>query len=429
MADHTPTRKSGRARKRNHKYTDDLFETLDLAISDGDDPISLTRPEEGAEVDEDFNMDQVIDEPEISAEEASSGADSSESSAVATPEEAEDDEIPEGQLLEYEEKPKRRVPWRPMPDFHSKGLSDRKVDIAHGSQKVFLDKIIGTSKEDAANYSIGREKWGNNISLPSKQPNSQKSGGMAHPVHHTAKQREMEATVGWDWYYLQGGKDFFAQRQKVRGLSTEDGSHYVPQLTTSSHGVLMGPYGKQKLFSIPLMQSLNIDDAWAEARTAHHSHTGSTTGQKRSSKRQDGYVLNIGSSIQCLEWAPNHEHRQYLAISAVSRTDFARLKQCTTAPAYTPLPGPSSIQIWALSASTTQGEKTITPPQLRLVICTEWGYARHLEWCPMPRKSRDGDTEDGIYLGLLAGIWADGCVRVLDVHLEKRGLSTTRYSM
>lgn len=429
MAHTTPTRTSGRKRDRSKKYTDDLFETLNLEISDGDDPNPSRKPAEDAQDDGDFDVDQVFEEPELSIEEDLSAAEASEGSPIATPDETERDEPSDDQLSEEAGKPGRKKLWKPPPEVHFRGLGERKHEIAHGSEKGFIDSLIGTAKADVATYLKARDMWANNVSLPSKYIGGRDSGGMCHPFNHAPKQREIEATVGWNWYYLKGGKVSFQQRQITQVLSAEGGAHYVPKLAESSHGVLMGPYGKQKLFSLNFLQCLNIDDAWSQARAANPTPNGFTPVQKTPSKRQDGWVLNVGSSVQCLDWAPNHTNTQYLAVSTLQAKNTPQHRFSSTAPAYTAQPGPSSIQIWAVAKSDIQGEEVSLPPQLSLVICTEWGHATQLKWCPMPRSAQDNETERRVFLGLLASVWADGCARVLDVYLEVQRDNGTQYGM
>jgi len=427
MADATPTRKSGRKREKSRKYTDDLFETLNLEISDIDDPTPSRRRAEDEQDDEDFDVDQVFEEPELSVEENLSAAEASEGSPIDTPVESERDEMSDDQLSEAAGKPRRKRPWKPPPEMHFRGLAERKNEIAHGSEKGFLDSVIGTAKGDVATYLKARDMWANNISLPSKHIGGTDSGGMHHPFNHAPKQRDMEATVGWNWYYLEGGKEYFQDRQTTQALSAEESAHYVPKPAESSHGVLMGPYGKQKLFLITFLQCLDIDDAWSQARGANPTSKGFTPVQKTPSKRQDGWVLNVGSSVQCLDWAPNHTNTQYLAISTLQAKNSRQQGFSNTAPAYTARPGPTSIQVWALGESDLQGEKAYLPPKLSLVICTEWGHAQQLKWCPMPRVAQDDETESRVYLGLLAGVWADGCARVVDVYLDEQ--DGTQYGM
>jgi transcription factor C subunit 6 len=429
MADIIPTRKSGRKRERSKKYTDDLYETLNLEISDGDDLIPSRRPGEDAQDDEDFDADQVFEEPDLSVEENLSVAEASEGSPIATPGESERDEMSDDQLSEEAGKPKRKKKWKPPPEVHFRGLAERRNEIAHGSEGGFIDSVIGSAKADVATYLKARDMWANNISLPSKHIGGRDSGGMRHPFNHTPKQREIEATVGWNWYYLEGGKVSFQQRQTTRVLSAEESARYVPKLADSSHGVLMGPYGKQKLFSLTFLQCLNIEDAWSQARAAKPTPSGFTPLPQTPSKRQDGWVLNVGSSVQCLDWAPNHTNTQYVAISTLQAKKMPQQGFSNTAPAYTPQPGPSSIQIWAVAKSDIEGEDAYLPLQLSLVICTEWGHATQLKWCPMPRVAQDNEAESRIFLGLLASVWADGCARVLDVYLEAQKDDGTQYGM
>lgn len=426
MAEDTPPRKSGRSRKTSRKYTDDLFETLDLEISDDDSLIPIRIRDEEADNDEDFDVEQVISEPELSVEDESSAVEASEGSGIVTPEELEGNESSDGQLPEYTESRRKKYPWKPITNTHFRGVVDTKFDVSHGSQRLFLERIVGTEEGDVTSHRSAVLKWANEVSLPTKDSRGSDAGGMCHPFNHTPKQREMEATVGWDWYYLEGGKQCFTKKQKIRTLSSGDITKYVPRPTQDGVTVLMGPYGRQRLFSISFMHSLNIDQAWSQAPAINPVKSGFTPVQKTPTKRQDGWVLNVGASVQCLDWAPNHRDIQYLAVSTIPTNENSYRGESSTAPAYTSLPGPSSIQIWA----TGKREDEFLPPQLRLIMCTEWGHAKQLKWCPMPRAARDGAGESRISLGLLAGVWADGYVRVLDLYvLENREMSSTRYSM
>ena len=55
-------------------------------------------------------------------------------------------------------------------------------------------------------------------------------------------------------------------------------------------------------------------------------------------------------------------------------------------------------------------------------LCPDWGDPRQLKFCSTPREERDGYGEDGhrLRLALLAGVWADGFVRVLDLRVDRR---------
>jgi transcription factor C subunit 6 len=88
-------------------------------------------------------------------------------------------------------------------------------------------------------------------------------------------------------------------------------------------------------------------------------------------------------------------------------------------------PYPCTLQLWEFKSKKT-GERTSTldmdfEPQLRLGLCSDWGDLRRMAWCPMGRAKRNedekGDTE---HIGLLAGIWGDGTLRVLDIKIQRK---------
>lgn len=432
MADDTPMRRSGRKRESNRKYKDDVIEPVELAeqleYSDEGDATPLrVLDADDSDDDEEFYSDQSINGPELSADEELSGAEASDDSSIATPAESEADELLYDDLSELDDTPKRKWKPKPVPTTHFRGISDRGVDASHTSEQCFVDRIIGTAREDQDYYARTRDTWANNVTLPYRRPDGPGSEGMSLPYQHTGDQRAMEATVGWDWYYVKGGQTWFQARQKVVALSAEEGVQYVANSTRNSGALLMGPYGRQKLFSIAPRKSLNLNEAWSKAQAAGQTNDEPAQTQTTSAARQEGWVFNVGSGVQSLAWAPNQLDTQYLAISTLPSNSHVRLQKPEFAPAYTPSPGPSSIQIWALPRSTLSVATASQRPDLRLLICTEWGYARQLKWCPVTRRSREEAKHCQVSLGLLAGLWADGYVRVLDVCLEERGDAGTQY--
>jgi transcription factor C subunit 6 len=80
----------------------------------------------------------------------------------------------------------------------------------------------------------------------------------------------------------------------------------------------------------------------------------------------------------------------------------------------------SAIQIWSFT-STEDGELDNTKePKLEAVICTDWGALKRMRWCPVaPADSVDLFEEGTVHLGLIAGVWSDGKVRILDVSWPK----------
>lgn len=412
-------RKSGRQRVPNKKYTVDAFESLDIFSSESEVDLEVLQQLQDSKNDDDFPEDHVDD----NEDEESLANDVSDGSAILTPEEEYEDahsyasSVPEECDLRsiskgYKRKP-RDCASNKDADVHSRGMSENpmKVDYDRSRFKMFS----GSGAEDILHLVRSRDQWAANPILPCRK-------NMYHQVSHTDEQRLMEATVGWDWYYDEGGQESFAEKQDVQVLSLEKGIAYMPKLTPSTHSFLMGPYGRQKVFSLALSQTLELEEAWKIA-------SGSSEHNPRSSKiRRLGWMLNVGTRVRCLDWAPNHcGDIQYLALAATSASNSTRAPTPVEAPAFTPsCPAPSSIQIWAFDSSKIS-EVPIKTPELRQVLCTEWGEVTQLKWCPVPRANRDEDALGKISIGLLAGIWGDGCARVLDVQLQQGQEADTRY--
>lgn len=442
MADPTPTRKSGRKRVPNRRYSVDPLEGLEAHNLDQEKGVEPSQLIENDSDDADFSAEQaaaaaeveVDDEDELVADDAVEG-----SAVGASSEERQDaawNASPSGSENEREA-PRRRVSgvasyiqseWKkkhPNSSLRSRGMAEVKSSEA---KEMYLKTLYGTGVEDLVNITRSRDQWVGDVSLP-RRASDDGMKGMRRFFSHTEDKREMEATVGWDWYY-EKGRDMFAKKQKMRSISDSEGRNYIHKPTKSSHSVLLGPYGKQKLFSLSQLECLELGEAW-KAATADNSESAKDERQSRNGGRA-GWMLNVGTGVRCLDWAPNHDgDTQYLAIVTSESRSAAKKELHTVSPAFTPSPPSSScIQIWALSSSVEPGQKGLinsrTEPQLRLVICTEWGPVKHLKWCPMPRKSRE-ELEGKISTGLLASVWGDGCVRVLDVQMDKDRIADTSY--
>ena len=428
--DLTPTRKSGRQRVPNKKYTDDLFKEIDQEISDEDEvsaPKTVRRRrEQSPKIDEDFDIEEVAPEPELSGDGESSAGAVSEGSRIATPDASDDD--PGVDISSPGEKARRKTKTKPPLEVHSRGLAEKLILLSHRSEVAFIKEIIGENIDDLMNFEKARNKWAYNVTLPTQYSDHRGWGGMRRPFNHTSDQRKMEATVGWDWYYSEGGRALFAKNQNTEILlSASESTDYLPKPNSNNQSLLMGSYGRQKLFSIPFLQCLNINDAWSQALTADNTDAEAFI-NNTARKRQDGWILNVGTSVQCLEWVPNQStNTQYFVVSTAKSKSSILKNLSETAPAYTPLPGVSCIQIWSFVAPRRLSEDSEVPPALRLLICNNWGHAKQLKWCPTPREIRERDTTYPLSLGLLAGVFADGYVRVLDVALDELSQSSTSY--
>ena len=422
MAQVNPLRKSGRQRVPNQRYTIDAFEGLDILSSDSDVNLEALQQLQDSKNDHDF-PDDFVDGNE---DEESLADGVSDCSAILTPEEeyegahsyaSSDPEEPElrGTSKRNTRKPRDHTSTRDA-NVHSRGMIENLMRSDHERSRVRL--FSGSGVEDILHVVRSRDQWAADPTLPCRK-------NLCHQVSHTDEKRQMEATVGWDWYYDQGGRESFAEKQKIQTLSLEEGVSYLPQATHSNLSFLMGPYGRQQVFSLALSQSLGLEEAW---NTAFGSSAPGSQESRSCKRRRHGWMLNVGTRVRCLDWAPNHHgSTQYLALAVAKALTSTRPATPIEAPAFTPsCPAPSGVQIWAFDASNNSMGPT-RPPELQQVLCTEWGEINQLKWCPVPRTKRNEDTLGKISIGLLAGVWSDGCARVLDIQHEKEQGATTSY--
>ena len=421
MPQSNPVRKSGRQRVPNKRYTADAFEGLDALNSDSEKGLEELQQLQDQKNDHDFPEDHLGKDED----EESLAYDVSDGSAVLTPEEENEDAHSYASLDAAEERGPRKTPKGHKrkakdhssnvdADVHSRGMLENPTKFDHERSRLRL--FSGSGVEDILHVVRSRDQWAADPTLPSRE-------NMCQLISHTDEKRQMEATVGWDWYYDEGGRESFAEKQQVRMLSLEEGLPYLPDPTDSSHSFLMGPYGRQKVFTLALSQTLGLEEAWDGTSGLS---TQNPEGSRNSKRCRHGWMLNVGTRVRCLDWAPNHYgDTQYLALVVAKASSSTHVAMPTEAPAFTPsCPAPSSVQIWAFDAS-DKSIDSARPPELRQVLCTEWGEITQLKWCPVPWAARNEDALDKIFIGLLAGVWGDGCARVLDVQLKKeRGTST-----
>lgn len=426
MADTTSVRKSGRQRVLSKKYTVDAFEGLDILDSDSEENATVWPQLQDTKGDDNYSGEIPSEgEGETLAEKVSDG------SVILTPLEDYEDahscasSNPE-MIANTSKTAKRKVKDREShrePNFYSRGMPENPMKA--DSSRISTNILSGSGVEDIRHIVKSRDQWAADPILPRRSK-------MCPSFTYTEEKRHIEATVGWDWYYDHGGRQFFAERQKIRLLSRDEGIKYTRTLTQSSNRFLMGPYKRQTVFDLLTSQSLDLDQAWNAAATTvtdQQSHPNGTYTKKR---RRLGWMLNVGARVRCLDWAPNHDgETQFLALATAQPSNSTPKPPPMEAPAYTPSPSsPSSIQIWALPINATldiaNSVEPIQPPELCLLICTEWGHVSQLKWCPVPRDGRGNHADGKVFIGLLAGIWQDGLARVLDVYLE-RGQHTVKF--
>ncbi|KAL9602368.1 MAG: hypothetical protein Q9219_001934 [cf. Caloplaca sp. 3 TL-2023] len=429
-------RKSGRQRQPNRKYFNEVT-TLDILSSASEEETQTWRRLSPSDDDDDeFDATQVAEELNNAEEDVVSSVDAaSEGSGIATPQEdlddaasyasadvpqpREDGPLPPRRTMDSAGLYKRRK--RPKDGTHSRGVAETVAPQAKGSKADYLYSLVGNAPQDLLHMARSRDQWCEDVAVPSN-PNSDGSKGMRHFFSHTKEKRQMEATEGWDWYYVHGGQQHFEEVQRSHPLSATEAVAYIPQPAQKERTVFMGPYGMQSRFDLPTFQSIALDQAWKQSLRTGDSAEAEPE-KPRDQDRRNGWMFNVGTGVRCLEWAPNQSgDTQYLAISTLQPKNTEQIGRLKFSPAFTPQSFPSSIQLWSFSSATVSNRESLLdsdlPPRLRMVICTDWGDAKHLRWCPMPRTFRYSDYDNKkTPIGLLAGVWSDGHVRVLDIHL------------
>ena len=365
-----------------------------------------------AEDDEDFPEAQAVVEPE---DESSLAEELSDGSGIKTPVEEYEDAHSYASTDGEEpisDKVVSRKGHRAQrdPNVHSRGMPENPFSSEGKYTRINL--FAGQGAEDIAHVVKSRDQWAMDPTLPRRSK-------LCHLFSHTEEKRQMEATLGWDWYYDQGGREVFARRQSSRVLNMEEAADYIPEPSCKSHSFLMGPYGKQKLLTLSPSQSVVLDPALSKAGPvmAWQLPQGNA---RRDKRRGDGWMLNVGTRVRCLDWAPNHDGgTQYLAIAVAQSKSSLGGGLSKEAPSFTPSPlTPAAIQIWAFATSSApETESSLNSernPELRTVIASEWGFVSQLKWCPVPRTPRNQDVYGytSTSIGLLAGVWGDGYARV-----------------
>ena len=426
-----PLRRSGRSKVPSKRYSANAFDDLELPESSEDEHAAVATPEEDVANDDDFTMEQV--EEDVQDESAGSEEAASDSSGVKTP-------AMEGDVHEaFEVRENGRVTRQPAQDIvlsgrarstpessvlrqskgetHSRGIN--LVDNSKGKYDL-LKAMFGSHQEDLVPFLLSRDHWFNDLIYPSRHSQEPYGGGLGVYPGFTEEMRTKEATGAWDWYYVEGGRQNFVKRQGKSQLSNVQGALHLPQ-SSESHRFLMGPYGNQTLHQLRPFEGVDLAQAW---RFPTPESCDTPAEQPSLDCSRKGYIFNAGSKVICLDWAPNQSgDDQYLAIGTTIKPPETVKKVSAFEPSE---PYKSSIQIWHFSVAALQIPFSRSPA-LAEVICSEWGSIREFKWCPVQRLNPCMDEENDISLGLLASVWSDGNIRVLDVTIDRSSLRSTSF--
>lgn len=449
-----PLRRSTRSRIPNKRYNDNPFEDLDILNSASEIERETQEILSDGDEDDEFalekaNQNEGIEEEEISFEEGLSDG-----SGIATPADEDNISISSTDALPNKadghasrntarDKVKAKLAARKLKqgkfESHIRGVQDPIHGFIHGARLEHVLSIFGPDTKDIGHFARCRDQWLGDTVLPSRT-NPQGTRGFHSDFSFDGKGRS-KANAEWHWYYGQGGRERLTEKQKSHSLSADEAIQFVPRPTNSTQAFLMGPYGNQKLCKLPYLSVFPLDDAWEHADQTDPDRPSSLKNKRKRGKRRtrrrdrEGWLLNVGTGVRCMDWVPNqHGETQFLAVSTLQPKYSQLQAPSKQAPGFTPSIGlRSSIQVWSFSVSTAPDQQpkldANQPPQLSLIICSEWGEPRYLKWCPIPRDFPGEGSRDNIPLGLLASIWTDGYARILDISIPKsESATTTNYS-
>lgn len=431
-----PGRAPRRAAAATQKYTVDAFDSIkDLVVASSDS---------GSDTESDTALDDAKD-PEVPAaivEEAIEEGDdvvsegelvntSDEERAVRHSKNTEIDDIVDFDVREkrVQPQPRKRLvdesEIHALPAFSTEGQKPGQLGrgrVTRGIPETFSKKgkelrviqSIGPGEEDLVAHVQTREKWLNDVTLPSRKTRKDRSGGLHHSFYHPEEQRQKEIQQGWEWYHEQGGRDFFQKYQRIGILHGDQGREDFERPLSSSDPFLTGPPQQPKLFTgLTPGAAVNTGDAWINASGHKEKHS---------------WVFAAGGRVQCLEWVPNQAGcYQYLAVTVVPENKSRIPKKSY---AYSESSYGAHLQIWEFASLPPLRNESAAidfskRPWLRAVFSFDWGMIKKMRWCPLPTRARQG-VED-IQLGLLAGVWDDGKARILDLQIPNGKPHETQY--
>jgi transcription factor C subunit 6 len=324
---------------------------------------------------------------------------------------------------------KRRPPNNeiaPSPDeIHFRGIMDPKDHVA---KPMHYALTFGSDERDLLSAMYMRDRWfrGIDACLPTRFALEQPEGsdyGYGPTLGIEPADVETERTTGWDWLYNDTGKKL-RKKQTLSKISETDAlQNYFPAPKNEKHTVLMGPANQQTPIHLGYRESYNFGEIWKDIKARKSDQSAQT-------QVREGWLMNFGSKVQCMAWAPNQDGlSQYMAVVAPLSDEQKKIYHPAgsepLSPFYPTPPYSCALQLWEFKGKKT-GERTNTlnmdfEPRLRLALCSEWGDLRRMAWCPMGReRRREDETGDREHIGLLAGIWGDGFLRVVDVSIQRK---------
>ncbi|KAL1649006.1 hypothetical protein SLS61_006528 [Didymella pomorum] len=287
--------------------------------------------------------------------------------------------------------------------MRSRGIADFSKQ---GGQEVRLKDLFGPASSDLSPIRMTRDEWKLQEALPIH------GVGVKRSFFESGEARAKDEKQLQAWY-ADTGRAEFMKVQITSTLTQEQGSKYMLNEGRESINVLMGVAKSPKVYPLKKNAFVNVADPFKDKD------------QRR------GWLFHLGSRVQEAQWMTNEDGRtQYLAVATQQRDMTAepapRMEQAS-APAFSATrPFAASIQIWAFESTKNGAMGTSKEPRLAIVICADWGAPKHFRWSPIvphDRKIPLGGNQT-VDVGLLAGIWSDGRVRVLNIEIPEANEET-----
>ncbi|CAL5872570.1 uncharacterized protein PFLUO_LOCUS6834 [Penicillium psychrofluorescens] len=429
-------RRSGRQSGARTVYTEDPFASAGLSDPSDSEGATATKaaPRRRRRKDESPSDDEFM------AVSGAGGTDEHEEDSNGEEEEDEPEEEEEDEPTVQTPR-KERVVSRPR--YHKKRRPDGTIapDASethmrgilapsdHVSKGMHYTMAFGTDERDALTAVYSRDRWfsGLDSGLPTRESldkaGSMPDYGCGATLGVTPEEVKRERTTAWDWYYDEEIGERFRKRQRVETIKEAVARRvYLPQPKKGKHTILVGPAEEQHVLELDHHEAQDFGQFWGET--------------KSDTKIRQGWMLNLGQKIMASAWAPNQDGlNQYLAVAAPiteEQKKDAVSGEGVSVSAFQPsYPYPSALQLWEFKAKKSDTPTTTldmgSKPRLRLVLCSNWGDLRRISWCPIGREKREEDEKGNTQpIGLLASVWGDGRVRVLDIRI-RRGHKGTEF--
>lgn len=423
-------RTSAREAASKKRYTTDAFEGIEGLQDDSDhspvrhsrdsdsgDEFNIeTEPADAAEDDDEDDLSGMDGEAE--AEDGASDAgeqDLDDAMSIAGEDDLEDDDDERPTNRGANRKPK--IPLAgPEGLLFPRGLPESVTRKSGKHDKRLF--LFGSSVTEFEAIEKACYKWDGQDALPvRRKPQDPVSNNFEYSYWQGKDARQREQDYSWSWYFEHGGKASFNKRQHLAKMDAEEGRARVATSEVPERSFLAGPINAPKLFKLPIGESVSLKRIWDQPEAE-----GVKPSSKYSPANKAGFILNLGAKVNCVEWASNQQgSSQYLAVSTLPE----RTTPKGAAPAFTPQPPlASQVQIWQFTATDKGAIDSDIAPVLKHVLCTEWGDIKALKWCPAPFNQSATSAKRSI--GLLAGVWGDGGLRIVDL-MDQPQPSTTNY--